>query len=281
MEDFEIVPLSNGVNSLRNLKNLETFHPAIGPEAEARILHTEQQKIVERARSSFDFSIWDVGLGAAANAVTVIRALESCLPPQHAAPIVIHSFDKTLAPLEFALEKAKELKYIVGFEDRIHQLISLGNVRIDERIQWRLHLGEFYETIESTHLRAPDAIFYDPYSVKSNPEMWSLAHFSTLFSKLDPNRPCLITNYTMSTYVRVTMLLAGFYVGSGCAVDKKAETTIFSNRLDLIERPLDRNWLVNRVRISHSAAAIREMPYEIAPISEADYAVLLSLPQLS
>ena len=281
VEMFELVPLLNGLNSLRSLDNQETFHPKIGPAAEAQLLHTEQQKIVERARASADFSIWDVGLGAAANALAVIRALENELPTRHGSPVQIHSFDKTLGPVQFALENALELGYLTGFEDKIRQLLKNGNVSFDDRIQWQLHLGNFCETIKTLELRAPDAIFYDPYSVKSNIEMWTLAHFSLLYAKLDPDRPCLITNYTASTYVRVTLLLAGFHVGWGRGIAQKLHTTVFSNRLDLLERPLDLEWLEKRVRISHSADAIRNIPYEIAPISEADYAVLQAHPQFA
>jgi hypothetical protein len=42
----------------------------------------------------------------------------------------------------------------------------------------------------------------------------------------------------------VTLLLAGFYVGIGASVGEKAETTVASNSLELIERPLGRDWLL-------------------------------------
>jgi hypothetical protein len=95
LERFELVHLQNGVISLRSLDNNETFHPGVGPQEEASILHVEQQQVIERAKSCADFVLWDVGLGAAANAVTAIRALQVGLPKEHLSSVTIESFDQT------------------------------------------------------------------------------------------------------------------------------------------------------------------------------------------
>src|SRR5690606_3337389 len=124
-----------------------------------------------------------------------------------------------------------ELQYLLGYENLIQELLRNHSVKISPNITWNLH-GEFTGFISHSQLRAPDAIFYDPYSAAGNPEMWSLDVFTQLFQSLDSERPCLLTNYTASTYIRITLLLAGFYVGYGCAVDKKLHTTIASNRLE-------------------------------------------------
>jgi hypothetical protein len=276
LENFELVELQNGVMSLRCLAPRETFHPAIGPAAEANILHVEQQKLTERCLAITDFHLWDVGLGAGANVLAAIRAFQRDLPPDH--PVLIESFDKTLSPIKFALDHAAELGYLQGFENEIKELLSNGSVTVGENITWRLR-GDFTEEMKSRHLRAPDAIFYDPYSAVGNPEMWNEEIFSKVFANLDPERLCLLSNYTASTYIRVTLLLAGFYVGIGCAVDKKVQTTIASNQLDALTKPLDLDWLEKRVRISHSAAPLRTVPHQIQPISEADFVALKRHPQ--
>ena len=57
--------------SLRSLLHGETFHPVVGPMAEARELHVGQSRLVERARETGRLVVWDVGLGAAANAIAL------------------------------------------------------------------------------------------------------------------------------------------------------------------------------------------------------------------
>ncbi len=281
LEKFELVPLENGVMTLRCLEPRETFHPGIGPVEEARILHVEQLRLVERAQASPDFILWDVGFGAAANVLTAIRALLAKLPKDHPYPVTIESFDKSTAAIEFALTHRAELGYPEGFEKEIRGLLNNGSVVIDNRILWNFHLGDFAETLKTSTTRAPDAIFYDPYSVKGNLEMWNLEHFSRLRATLHPERMCLMTNYTASTYVRVTLLLAGFFVGVGCAIDKKHETTIVSNQLSALRNPLDRDWLEGRVRRSQSAAPLRGNRLTIDRLSEEDLFSIRQLPQFA
>lgn len=284
---FSIVPLKNGGYSLRSLEFGETFHPGTGPATEARILHVEQQRLIERVathaaggvrgESEGPFIIWDVGLGAAANAVAAIDALSlGTGAGVKDFPVEIHSFDRTIAPLEFTLSHPTELSYLVPHAERVLELMGRGNTRFGSSGRWIFHTGDFRSTMMREGLPAPHAIFYDPYSPTGNGDMWDLAHFTRLYSFL--REPCLWTNYTRSTAVRVTLLLAGFYVGVGSGIGEKEETTIASNRLDMIENPLGNDWLV-KIRASGNAAPFRSSEYSQAPISEEDFAVLANHPQ--
>src|SRR5437870_920709 len=104
---YELVRLANGVYSVRSLAENETFHPVVGPVEEARQLYVEQLHIPARIADAREpFTIWDIGLGAAANVLTVIEAAAGS-----AAELRILSFDHTLAPLAFAVQHAAELAY--------------------------------------------------------------------------------------------------------------------------------------------------------------------------
>ncbi|MGK5081771.1 MnmC family methyltransferase [Bdellovibrionota bacterium FG-1] len=270
--EFELVTLKSGVISLRAKANREIFHPGTGPRLEAKILHVEQQRLVERCSTPGKFVIWDVGLGAAANVLTAIEALQNAV-----ADIEIHSFDKTTAPLDFALNHARELGYLEPHRQKIIQLLSDCAVNAGPRIRWQLHLGEFDEVVRRERdLPAPHAIFYDPYSPTYNPEMWMLEHFKNLRHRLRPETPCMMTNYTRSTAVRVTLLLAGFFVGRGCSVGTKDETTVATNQRELLNHPLDQEWLETTVRQSSNAAPITGANQPKSPISPSDLEQLRS-----
>src|SRR5437773_11618301 len=107
---------------------------------------------------------------------------------------------------------------------------------------------------------------FDAFSPAKNPAMWTLPLFSRLFQQLDPNRPCALATYSRSTMLRVTLLLAGFYVGAGHATGEKEETTIAANTLGLIDKPLDRKWL-QRARRSDCAEPLHEPVYKKARLS--------------
>ena len=108
--------------------------------------------------------------------------------------------------------------------------------------------------------------------------MWTLPLFRDLFQWLDPQRPCALPTYSRSTILRVTLLLAGFYVGVGHATGEKEETTIAANTPDLIAEPLDARWL-ERARRSHSAEPLTEPVYRTAPLSEENWERLQAHPQ--
>jgi tRNA U34 5-methylaminomethyl-2-thiouridine-forming methyltransferase MnmC len=119
---------------------------------------------------------------------------------------------------------------------------------------------------------------FDAFSPAKNPAMWTLPLFAKLFGLLDPNRPCFLPTYSRSTILRVTLLLAGFFVGVGHATGEKEETTIAANSLELIREPLDRRWL-ERVKRSSSAEPLLEPIYQQRQLSPTHWERLLSHPQ--
>lgn len=269
---YRIVRLANGVHSVHSLAHRETFHPVIGPAAEAEALYARQLRLAERFGAHPDeFVIWDVGLGAAANALTVLAALRG-MPGR----VRMISFDQTLEPLEFALDHAAELGYLEGWEGRLRDLLRHRRLHAadgGQRIDWEIHVADFPALLRQTAARlparafpAPHAILFDAFSPARNPAMWTLPLFEDVFALLDPARPCALPTYSRSTMLRVTLLLAGFYVGAGHATGEKEETTLAANAREMIEEPLDRSWLL-RARRSTSAEPLREPAYRQARLS--------------
>jgi tRNA U34 5-methylaminomethyl-2-thiouridine-forming methyltransferase MnmC len=271
--DFDLVPVRAGVRSLRSRAHGETFHPVLGPLGEAEALHVRQQRLVERAAAMPDgtFVVWDVGLGAAANAIATLEAFRGF--GGHAR-IELHSFEISTAALEFALQHAEELGYPAGHEATLRAILTEGSAQAGP-IAWRLHRGDYRKCLREAP--APHAIFHDPYSPRANPAMWSLECFGRVHAALSPDAPCLMTSYTRSTAVRVTLLLAGFFAGHGVAIADKTETTVAANRLDLLEAPLEAAWL-RRVRASTRSAPLRDNGPGGA-ISDADLERLREHPQ--
>ena len=242
---------------------------------EARALHVAQQRLVERARaSSGPFVVWDVGLGAAANAIAVLEAFSGFAAPP---AIELHSFDRTSDALDFALRHSDALDYSPAEVAALRALRSNGCVR-HGAIEWHLHLGDFPALLANAAPPPPHAILYDPYSPRVNREMWTLEHLQRLFAALDPRVPCLWTNTTRSTRVRVTLLLAGFCVGRGVAIGEKDETTVATNVPELLVAPLDLHWL-DRVRRSTASAPLRTVPADAQQIIPHDFAALQQHPQ--
>jgi tRNA U34 5-methylaminomethyl-2-thiouridine-forming methyltransferase MnmC len=288
---YKLVKVASGAHSVHSLAYRETFHPVIGPAAEAEALYVRQTRLLERLEThAGEFVIWDVGLGAAANPLTVLRALSdrSAEHPEAWIPNAIRfiSFDQTVEPLKFALGHAKDLDFLLGYEQQMEQLVRDKTVRFDSgpyRTEWQLHLGDFPSFLNSAaadNLPKPHLIMFDAFSPATNPTMWTLPLFTRLFCLLDPARPCVLPTYSRSTMLRVTLLLAGFFVGVGHATGEKEETTIAANRLDLVEEPLGQRWL-QRVRRSSSAEPLHEPIYRQAKLTAETWDRLERHPQWS
>ena len=288
---YRLVRLRNGACSVRSLAEDETFHPGIGPALEAEALYVRQLRLPERVReTSGEFVIWDVGLGAAANALTAIRLVRESLKGKP-AQLRLVSFDLTASAAAFALEHGAELGYVAGYESALGELVRNHSVKFNNgllNIEWTLEPGDFpvllaqeperrlparRESVLSCEHAVPEAgappphaILFDPHSPKKNPAMWTAPLFADLFQRLDPRRPCALATFTRSTMARAALLLGGFFVGVGHPSGLKEETTVASNRIDLLDEPLDRCWLERATR-SHSAEPLRGPGYRQAPLS--------------
>ena len=277
---YRIVKLKSGTHSIHSLAHGETFHPVIGPAAEAEALYVRQLELVDRLHhQGGEFVIWDVGLGSAANALTVLRATREI----HSF-VRLASFDATLEPLRFGLQHARPLGYFAGFEDAVQTLLTEHQVNFEnskQKVEWMLYVGDFPSLLSQTAAQSwpkPHVIMFDPYSPAKNPSMWTVSLFNSLFLLLDRARPCALPTYSRSTMMRVALLVAGFYVGVGHPTGEKEETTIAANSTSLITEPLDRRWLERAFR-SASAEPMREPIYRQAPLSPETRETLKAHPQ--
>jgi tRNA U34 5-methylaminomethyl-2-thiouridine-forming methyltransferase MnmC len=278
---FAIIKLANGASAVWSAAHGESFHPGVGPEQEAERLYVRQLHLPDRAAQAGDtFVLWDVGLGAAANALTAIRAIAAHVECERTLELV--SFDLNPDAARFALQNVGQLGYLAGYENLVSDLIERGEATRAVgklTVHWRFIGGDFPSRLASENsLPAPHAILFDPHSPKKNPEMWTVSLFANLLRRTDPERPCSLATFSRSTMARVAMLLGGWFVGAGHATGFKDETTVAASRLDLLNAPLDGRWL-QRAERSDSAEPLREGLYRQQKLSAASLEELRQHPQ--
>jgi len=208
-----------GFGSIVHTASGEIMHSRTPPMEEARMLYVEQANLAPRLAESTSepLRVWDVGLGAAANAIATIECFEQAA----ARPLHVVSFDNDLDPLRLAMEHLDKFPYL----DRPGPTELLAQGRWETgRCLWEFVPGDFERTLAAAP-GPPDVIFYDMFSPKTIPGPWRLETFQNLLSACAGHAAELFT-YTVSTAARATLLAAGFFVAKGRSMGLKHETTI-------------------------------------------------------
>ena len=254
----EVILTRSGAPAMRDRASGEVMHPGTGPGVEPQALYVVPSRLDARLRESDDgrgdLVLLDVGLGAASNAVAAWRVSEALGDATDARRLRIVSFDDDLSALELALRPEHAESFALtttGGDAHAAATALLANgLHETSRTTWRLSLGDFPVQLAREPSASADIVFWDFYSSKTHPHLWSLATFREL------RRVCrsgaTLHTYSTATSFRAGLLLAGFAVGIGGGTGDRQETTLAAVDVSDLERPLDARWLA---RLERSTAA--------------------------
>ncbi|HCM40212.1 MAG: tRNA guanosine(34) transglycosylase Tgt [Bdellovibrionales bacterium GWB1_52_6] len=224
--DYELHTPEDGSHSnIRQISSGEIMHSVSDPAAEAKLLYIDQSRFAERlSQNRADpLVLWDVGLGAASNAMAAIACFEKELSKNpKLRPLQLISFEKDMNPLLLASKHAFRFQHLR--HPAPYALLERSSwTHPSGLLSWALLKGDFLDFYRSA--TAPDIIFYDPFSFKTDSALWKPEVFATLHERCSGKAADLYT-YSSSTAVRAALLAAGFYVGRGVMTGPKAETTV-------------------------------------------------------
>jgi len=223
---------------MRSLAAGEVMHPGVGPVAEAEQLYVRQSHLDERLRAGAgDLVVYDVGLGAGSNAFAAWAA--SARAPAGAARLILLSFERDLGALSLALDHAADFAIAPDAIVAGRALLAEG-VHETPRTSWRLVAGDVLAALQQP-LPSADIVFWDPFSPRANPDLWTIAAFRAARRRAAA-RGTLFT-YSASTATRIALLLAGWSVGVGASIGEKSATTAAAIDVTDLAAPLGRDWL--------------------------------------
>ncbi|HUS68875.1 MAG TPA: MnmC family methyltransferase [Kofleriaceae bacterium] len=243
-DGHEVVVTRGGAPAVRDRATGEVMHPVVGPRVEAAALYVEPSRLAERLAAPGDRPVvlLDVGLGAGGNAIAAWQASEARAGGRR---LEIVSCDRTARALELALSHAADFG-LEGAAGAAARAVLDRGTHETSRTSWRVLLGELPVALDA----APhaDVVFWDPFSPRANPELWTVAAFAAA------RRVCragaTLHTYSAATATRSALWLAGFAVGRGPAIGAKEETTQAALRAAELARPLDAAWLDRLARSS-------------------------------
>jgi queuine tRNA-ribosyltransferase len=223
--NYEVHIAHEGFASIRHVSG-EIMHMRTPPMEEARSLYVEQSALAERISlaSAEPLVIWDVGLGAAANAMAAIQCYEEAAARGPLRSMQIISFENDLDSLRLALRHDDKFPYLRHGGPAGILRDGKWQSKRNPGLSWCLVEGDFLKTLAEASV-PPDLIFYDMFSSQTHPTQWTIAIFRRLFAAC-AGRAAELFTYTHSTAARAALLAAGFYVAKGRPAGVKEETTI-------------------------------------------------------
>jgi queuine tRNA-ribosyltransferase len=262
--DYEIHPSPGGYNSIRQISSGEIMHSVNRPDDEANRLYVGQADLARRLTAADapagELVVWDVGLGAATNAMAALRCFERCAAEnagRAVRPLRLVSFECDLDPLRLAAGKAGYFPH--ARHGAPQAILQHGHwTHPSGAMRWELWPGDFLVRLAGAP--APDLIFYDPFSFKTDAALWTPETFAKLRAACGA-KPAELYTYSAATAVRAALLSAGFFVGEGIGTGPKADTTIAFSHAGgarahpLAPRLLGAEWLARWRRSSAHAPA--------------------------
>ena len=229
--EYKIHTAIEGFSSILHVSSGEIMHARTPPMDEARSLYIEQSRLASRLREDAGepLVIWDVGLGAAANAMAAVECYEALACEGSVRPMHIVSFENDLNSLRLALKNNDRFPYLRHAGPPALLKDGLWRSKRHEGLSWELHEGDFLDLLAQA--TPPDLVFYDMFSGKTCAPAWTEDAFQSMRA-ICGSRDVELFTYSCSTASRVAMLGGGWGVARGRNAGDKEETTIAFTNLD-------------------------------------------------
>ena len=190
--DYEIHTSAQGFSSIRQVSSGEVMHSVNAPSDEANKLYVEQSflasRLLKREAQADELVIWDVGLGAASNAMAAIRCFERTYAEKGAnglRPLRLVSFEWDLDPLTLATKNPGCFPHLR--HSAPYRILENGKWKhASNLLQWELLRGDFSEFNRISEL--PGSYFLRPVLIQNRPRALDLrdlcANFQSLPAKI-------------------------------------------------------------------------------------------------
>ncbi len=199
----------------------ESYHSHTGAVQEAILKYAIPCKIREKAKSG-KLVILDMFFGLGYNsAMAISEALDE--NPDCLIEVIGVEFDPAI------VNNIQHVNPPISFYSHYKKLSSTNLQFTHNNVTVKLLLGDAREIVPTISAKF-DAIFYDPFSPKNSPEMWSVDLFSHMYRNL--HETGILATYSCARLVRDNLSEAGFLYDDGPKVHRRGPGTI-ARRFDL------------------------------------------------
>lgn len=194
----------------------ESYHSFTGAVDEALKKYAIPCKIKELAKSG-KVAILDYCFGMGYNSAMAIDiALKE--NPDCEIEVVGLEYDPEI------VKKIQEVNPPIKFFQYYKALTPQKLEFVKGKVKVKIILGDGRESVKTLQDDYFDAIFYDPFSPKTSPEMWSVETFKEMFRIMKDK--AILATYSCARMVRENMSEAGLVYDDGPVVGRRGPGTI-------------------------------------------------------
>lgn len=204
----------------------ESYHSTKGALQEALEKHVIPSGVLDLAKSATHIVLIDVCFGLGYNTIV---ALQKILEINPSCFVEVMAFENDLGIIQ-EINGLPWPKEYVPFANAVASILDHRGVGGDtyeietDTFSLTLFLGDVRHNLFRVIENSAQVIFFDPFSPKKQPELWSKELFDVCYSLL--SKKGVLTTYSCARMVRDNMNAAGFKVIDGPYVGHYSPSTI-------------------------------------------------------
>ena len=216
----------DGSHTLYSPRFGQHYHDSKGAIDESRHVFLEHGQLLNRLQQNEDLQLFEMGFGTGLNLLLVADALRSSPSKAKITYTTIEAFPLSPA-LAAQLNYAERLHFeAFSLEPIFGQLKpGLNTLHLTPQLNLRVFVGFFADF--NAFEEPIDLIFFDAFSPKVNPELWTATVFETLIHHAAEH--CVLSTYCAAVGARAAMCYAGWKVARAPGCKTRREMTLASN----------------------------------------------------
>ncbi len=217
MQKYAKIITADNTETFLNTDVNECYHSQTGAVEEALQKYAVPCKIRELARKKGSIRILDFCFGLGYNSA---MAISEALEENPDCEIEVIGLEKD----SLILEKIQAVNPPISFYKHYKQL-RLPRLEFRHgKVQIKVILGDARETTKQLADNYFDAVFYDPFSPKTSPEMWEVPLFQDIWRVMKES--ALLATYSCARMARENMSRAGLVYEEGPVVGRRGPGTV-------------------------------------------------------
>jgi tRNA U34 5-methylaminomethyl-2-thiouridine-forming methyltransferase MnmC len=231
MKEIEIQRTGDGSHTLYSHRFGQQYHDTNGAIDESRHVFLQHSGFYDHIKNNDPIHILEIGFGSGLNLLLVADAIISAGSSSHVLFTSIEGFpiDPDTAALLNYLDRLPTLPdpnvLCTIFSDSEP---GFNRFNILPNLELNLFIG-MYDSFVFPDL-AINLVFFDAFSPKANPELWTSSVFKDIIDHSAPG--CVLSTYCAAVSARAAMCHSGWFVARGPGFKTRREMTIASNNVD-------------------------------------------------